>query len=139
MERIFTNLAEGPFAGALLVWGIEAQHVYGSQLSEEDQQNARMQLRRVLRGYSEEKITTAELDPHWRKISKPDPDNPGERVVRDDIPPDEVNEFIDGLEKLVDDKNIPDEMYQVDMAGEMKEAVDSVLGEQTTPTEKSAG
>lgn len=131
LNQIFEKLADGPFAGALVVWGVEATQIYGSSLSDPEQQDASLQLRRVLRGYTEGKITEAQLAPHWEKISEPDPDNPGERRLKTNMPVDELREFIAGIKKQADAASVPDEMYKVDFAGEMKKAVDSVIGAAT--------
>ncbi|QNN21945.1 hypothetical protein HED60_06565 [Planctomycetales bacterium ZRK34] len=128
INQIFANLADGPFAGALVVWGVEASQIYGSDLTEAEQQDASLQLRRVLRGYTEGKITEAQLEPHWKKISEPDPENPGERRLRHDVPVDELRDFVAGIKQEADDAGVPNETYKVDFAGEMKQAVDDVIG-----------
>ncbi|MBI1368272.1 MAG: hypothetical protein GC162_06420 [Planctomycetes bacterium] len=110
-------------------WGFEAAHVYGSGLSDEQKKDAAIQLRRVARGYAEGKISKSDLDPHWQKISIPDPDKPGERKMKEHLTDSEILAFIEDMRTEADKAGVPNELYKIDFATEMKKAVDEVIGE----------
>jgi len=124
--EIVEKLSKSPAFTAIPVEIARVKYVEPSGLSDEEKADAVLQLQRVARGAFEEKISEDELknamDGHIADI---EPD--GNLQFREDVSDEQLREFITELKDLADSKQIPDENFNVDLAAELKKAVDEVL------------
>ncbi|PHS03839.1 MAG: hypothetical protein COA78_17190 [Blastopirellula sp.] len=125
LGSIVENMAESPAFTAIPVEVVRYAYLEPSGLSEEEKEDATKQLQRVMHGLFEGMIEENELDPAMDKIA--DKDNNDQYQFKEKVTDEELRGFIAECKKLADEKEIPDENFEVDLTAELKKAIDSVL------------
>lgn len=124
--QVFEKLSESPAMSVLPVEMARTQYIAQSGLSDEEKEDATRQLRRVAHGAFEEIISQEELDTLLKEhVSEEQPD--GSTEVRPSLTDEELRAFIAACRELADAHEIPDEDFKIDLAAELKKAVDEVL------------
>jgi len=127
LQRVMQELAESPLMGAILIYSVEVQYVQPSGLSDEEKQQARRTLQRVLRGATEEKIRLEELEAAMEHVTVKRAN--GQRELKQKVTDDELRAFLAALKKKADEAEIPDEPFEIKISEEFRQAVDRALGE----------
>lgn len=125
LGRIMEELAESPLVGAIMIYSIEAKYVAPSGLSDEEKEQARATLQRVLRGVYDEMIDPNELEPLMEQMTIEMPD--GNRQLKESVTDKELRDFLAECKQKADDAEVPDEPYEVKISEEFRRAVDSAL------------
>jgi len=124
--QVGEKIAESPAMTAIPVEVARAKYIEPSGLSDEEKADAKKQLQRVAHGAFEEKISEEELKGLLDgRIADEQPD--GNLQFRENVPDEDLRELVTAAKQLADDKGIPDQNYEVDLAAELKKAVDEVL------------
>lgn len=134
MLEVMQAIANSPLLPLGAVYAVDKGYVQPSEMTPEEKADARVQLQRVARGFYEEKISQSELEDILQPISKrqsADAD-PGEFDVElqepEDVSVEELRQFVERARAAADEAAIPDEAYQIDIAAELRKAIDKALG-----------
>jgi hypothetical protein len=127
LQQVMEQLAESPLMGAIVVFSVEANYVEPSGLDEEEKQQARRTLQRVLRGVTEEKIRMEELEPAMEHVTVQRAG--GSRELKQSISDEDLRAFLSDLKEKADQAEIPDEPFEIRISDEFRKAVDRALGE----------
>ncbi len=124
-EEFADTLGDGPFFPMAGVMAAEQLVLEPSELTEDEKVEGRIHLERIARGLYEKSITTREafvvLDP---VNATHDPDD---FRLEESPSAEEVRAVIANAKAKADSKEIPVEPFEVDMAAEIKRAVDAVF------------
>lgn len=137
LTKVIEQIVEGPVLPAAMVAGTYSEYVESSQLSEEEQADAEIQLSRVARGISEGLIELDQLD----EILEPIAPGPGEKTqsqfnvnnttitlaVREDVSDDDLYRLIENLRVAADAHDIAAEKYEIDVSDEVAKAIQAAL------------
>ena len=93
-------------------------------LDEEQKAEVKRLVQRMARGIAEEKLDNDDFRPLMDIVFDKTGENQYE--VKDDLSKEDVTQFLVELEKMVDEAEIPDEPYEVDIASEIDRIVESV-------------
>jgi hypothetical protein len=130
------------FFDLIAMEGIRAKHLDQLQLSDEQRQQANITFDRFARGIVEEKIPESEFSPVLDKVAPKN--SSGAREIPETLDNAKLTDFIAEMKAKADAAGIPEEPYQVDYAGLVNSAVETVLGPQegaqpeTEPAEGAA-
>lgn len=134
MLEVMQAIANSPLLPLGAVYAVDKGYVQPSEMTAEEKADARVQLQRVARGFYEEKISQNQLEDILQPISKrqsADAD-PGEFDVElqepEDVSVEELRQFVERARAAADEAAIPDEAYQIDIAAELRKAIDKALG-----------
>lgn len=127
MGRVFEKLAEGPLISVGMVYFIEQQYVASSGLSQEEKDQAHRTLERAARGVYEKKIDPQELEQVAEPISRQGAD--GQMELKEQVTDEELRDFLARLQTLVEQREIPDEPFEIDIGDEVRKAVDEALAD----------
>ena len=133
--KLVETLTNSPLMPVMLAKAAKKKYVDPSGLSDEEKQDADMTFQRVTRGIVEKKIPQSELETALNMIS----DGAGnQRRLKDSLSDDEVRAFLTECKRVVDEAEIPEEPFEIDIGAEFKRAVDEAMGttEKTLPAEK---
>jgi len=129
MEQIGSvaeNILESPAFTAVPVEIARSKYIDPSGLSDEEKANAKRQLQRIAHGMFEKKISEDELKTLLDgRIADEQPD--GNLQFRNDVPDDDLRDLVASAKALADEKMIPDQDFNIDLAAELKKAVDKAL------------
>lgn len=126
VQQVMEKLTDSPAMSVLPVEMARSQYIAPSGLTDAEKADAQRQLRRVAHGVFEKIISQEELDNLLEgHISETKSD--GTTEVRPRLTDEELKAFIAASRELADSRQIPDEDFQVDLAAELKKAVDEVL------------
>jgi len=125
LGRIMEELAESPLFGLIMIYSIEAKYVAPSGLSDEEKEEARVTLQRVLRGVYEETIDPNELEPLMDHMTVETPDGNGR--LKERVTDQELRDFLAECKKKADEAEVPEEPYEVKISEEFRRAVDNAL------------
>ena len=124
VSKLFDEFANSPLLQVGLVYMAEQQYLNPSGLSKEEKEAGSLTLNRVARGVHEGLIppeaVEAALDP-WMTT-----DAQGNEVAKEKVTDAEVREVLVTLKQLADDKQIPEEMFEIDVGGEFRKVVDRI-------------
>lgn len=137
--RVMQELMRGPLVPVMLVSSIQDRHIEPSvALTAEEKQDAELQSQRFNRGLFEEKISRKTADAALAPVTDPT-ENPDVRVVKPTLTDAELRKYIADLKAAADAAMVPNEPYQVDIAGELRKTIDKALGRPpgTTPAAPS--
>jgi hypothetical protein len=125
LEEFVRTLSEGPFFPMAGVIAAEKLILEPADLTADEKIEGRIHLERVARGLHEKTITKREalavLDP---VDSSSDPDD---FQLKESPTPEEVRAVIAAAKAKADEKEIPVEPFEVDMAAEIDKAVDAAF------------
>ena len=130
-KAIGKALAEGPVATVILMRGAELKYLEGSSLSEEEKQAGRMTISRFTRGVTEKKIGSEKIQHVTGMLSTKTVDNEGKEVVsmKESITTDELKNCLSFMKNAADGAGIEDKEFAVDIASEIREAIDTGMAE----------
>ena len=137
--EIMENITKSDITGLITLQAIETKYLNSSGLSDEEKEEAKRTVMRVVRGAVEEKINEEEL----KKLTEHfliKSDESAEALPGDmqDIQPDdwkqsltddELRALLADAKELVNAKEIPDEDYEVQISSILRDAIDEVLVE----------
>ena len=124
--QIGEKLAKSPAFTAIPIEVARSKYILPSGLTEEQKAETTKELQRVAHGMFEKEITEDELKTLLDgRIA--DLDAEGELQFRDSVSDEELLSLSEAAKKLADEKGIPDEDFNIDLAAELKKAIDEVL------------
>jgi hypothetical protein len=125
LQAFVVSLKDGPFFPMASVVAAERLWIEPSALSDDEKIEASIHLQRVARGMHEGSISVEEA----RTVLEPLDEDPSPDSVRidDEATDEEVRALVAAAKELADREGIPVEPFEVDLAGEVREAVDSAF------------
>lgn len=141
LQKALHELGEAPAMKVLVLYGLDEAYLTGSELSDDEIASGRRSFERALRGVYEGKVTHEELyavlpldaDDRFEAAKNSASENAGEDItlVSNSEPKaatdDDIRESLVKLKLLVDNAEIPDEPFQLDIGDEVKKIVDRLL------------
>jgi hypothetical protein len=127
VQRIAEELVEGPIIPVAAVYGARKQYIDPSGLSDEEKANANLQMERLARGVFEDKIDMDELEDAVDQIAVKTRENQWQLREPEVVDDKDLREMVAKITALVDEKEIPAEHFEVDVAAEVAEAIDRGL------------
>lgn len=134
MLEVFQEIAESPLLPLGAVYAVDRGYVQPSELTTEEKGDARLQLQRVARGFYEEKISQEELEDVLEPISKRQPADadPSDFNIDlqepENVTVEELRQFVERARAAADEAEVPNEPYEIDIAAELRKAIDRALG-----------
>lgn len=126
LGQIMGKISEGPLLPLGIVWAVESQHVTNSALTADEKAEGKLNLQRLARGVFEKKIPKNNLQTVIAPISTPGPN--GQPQMKQKVTIEELRAFLANAKAEADKAEIPNEPYTVDVATEVDNAVNEVLG-----------
>jgi hypothetical protein len=127
VAQIGQELAESPLLVIGMVHVIKQNYVVNSGLSQEEKDEANLTLQRAGRGLYEETISQGQVEEAAKPIMKTGPN--GESQLKEKVTDQELREFLANLKQVVDEANIPEEEFKVEIGKEFRKAVDKVYAQ----------
>ena len=133
--RIVEELGESPvvYAGAGLI--IEKHYLDPSGLTDEEKEAGRRTLQRCVRGVWEDRIPREKLEELGQSFNNSKDED--DFILKESLTDEELKELLESAREVADEAEIPDEPFQIDLAAELRAAVDRAL-ESTRPEEDSS-
>jgi hypothetical protein len=133
MLEVGKELTESPLLPLGAVYAVDRGYVQSSEMPAEEKADARLQLQRAARGFYEKSITQDQLEDILEPISKRGAgDDAGDFDIDlqepEDVSIDELRQFVERARSAADAADIPSEPYQIDIAAELRKAIDRALG-----------
>lgn len=120
------NLLQSPAFTAVPVEIARSKYIEPSGLSDEEKADAKKQLQRIAHGAFEKKISEDELTALLDgRIADKQAD--GNLQFRDEVPDEDLRDLIAAAKDLADEKGVEDQNFEIDLAAELKKAVDKAL------------
>lgn len=119
---IAKELAEGPILPLGMFMVVDAKYVKPSGFSDEEKEDAALQIQRFTRGVAEGAIPKETLQSSFRMLAVTDAN--GNQQLKESLTDDELRTFIGQLKATADKAKILDEPYEVDIAAEFRKAVE---------------
>jgi hypothetical protein len=126
------ELEDSPAIYVMAASAIRANYVEPSGLTEEEKDNANLQLSRLARGLTEKSITPEEAQNAMDQIIVQTQENQFELRNPEVVTDEDLQEMVEKVTKLADDKGVANEQFNVDVAAEFRKAIDKALGRTTT-------
>lgn len=126
VTEVLQKLGDSPAIIAIPIEVVRSKYIKPSGLSDEEKADATKQMERVGHGVFDKKISEDELKALLNGRLA-DEDAEGKLQFRDHVSDEELRKFIKAAKELADSKDIPDQEYKIDLAAELKKAVDEVL------------
>ena len=124
--QVGEKIAESPAITAIPVEVARSKYIEPSGLSDDEKAEAKKQLQRVAHGAFEEKVSEEELKALLDgRIA--DEGSDGNLQFRENVPDENLRDMTSAAKKLADEKGVPDQNFDIDLAAELKKAVDAVL------------
>ncbi len=133
LQRVVEAIAESPLIPLAGVQAARQNYVDPSDMTPEEKASANRALQRFARGIHEKKIAPAEeaVTETIKPIVRLKPGNQWE--FKDNPTRLEVDQFIANAKARADDAQIPDEPFDLNIADELKKAIDRALGRAPAP------
>jgi len=126
LGQALDELGESPVLVLVMVYATMKSYVEPSGLSDEEKSDAKLAFQRVARGTFEKSIDPDDLEEAFNFISKKDFN--GNRQIKSRVTDEELRSLVKECRRVADEAEVPDEPYQVDVAGEVKRIVDRAVG-----------
>ena len=132
--KVIENVAKSDIVGLIALQAIETKYLNSSGLSDEEKSEAKRTIMRIVRGATEKKLDQEDikkLTDHF--LLEPDPSAEAlpEDIGADDwkqsLTDDELRELLADAKALADEKEIPDEDFEVRISDILRDAIDDVL------------
>ena len=126
----FEELFKSPVIMSIMIKAIETKYLEPSGLSDEEKESGRRVLARVMRGIFEEKFQDDEITKlvnHF--LQNPDHAPDEQPQMKQSLTDEELRDLLNDAQALVDEKEIPDQDYDVKISDAVKQIVDDVLEE----------
>lgn len=129
VSEIFKGLAEGPMFPLAVIWEAFQKHIPSSHLDLSDSTRI---YQRFARGAVEKSIPMLKVREVVKLVTNEQKNsgnrrNNNQQVIKKKMSEAEIDLFIETMTKAVEDADVPDEDYEVDIAKELKETVDKAL------------
>ncbi|QDU76208.1 hypothetical protein Pan97_32530 [Bremerella volcania] len=126
LGSVAENILESPAFTAVPVEIARSKYIEPSGLSDEEKADAKKQLQRIAHGAFEKKISEDELKALLDgRIADEQPD--GNLQFRDNVPDEDLRDLVASAKDLADEKGVADQNFDIDLAAELKKAVDKAL------------
>lgn len=120
---ILKQLVQGPLIPTLLAHAFTKQYVINnSDLTPEEQQNATLQMQRLLRGVMNNKISQEKMEQALSPVMTEQPD--GSYELKPTPTAEEIREVISNAQQVADEAGISNEEYEVDIPAEIDRAIE---------------
>ncbi len=127
VERVGNELEDSPLVAYFAMRTVEAAYLENSGLSDEEKVDGRRTIQRLARGVVEKTISQSDLEEISDGVTEMGPN--GEQKMKESISDEELRTLLADAKQLADEREIPDEEFVVDLAGEVRKMVDVLLGE----------
>lgn len=128
LERVATEVTDGPLIYVGTVIFVETQYIAPSGLSTEEKEEARLNLQRFARGIYEKSIPQTAVDSAITPLQETKPDGSTELKQPGKATDEELRAFLANVEQEADAAEIPNEPFDVDIVKEFGDAIDRALG-----------
>lgn len=128
LGKVAEELAKGPLLPLTAVNGIEQEYFTLPGLTDEDRAAGKRAIDRAARGIAEKKIPQTKLDDLLAPIADRNPNGGFQLRPKDQVTAEDVKKLIEIAKTEADAAQIPDEPFTVDIATEVVDAIDRVLG-----------
>jgi hypothetical protein len=125
--KMIEKLVESPLMSSFVLLVIEKQYFEKSGLTDEEKEQGRTAIRRVVQGAVDEKITQQQLNDLIATISEPT--GGGEQELKQQLTDEELRAFLAAAQQLADDAGVAAEVPEVDPSDELKRIIDEAVGE----------
>ena len=129
MVHILEELADSPVIPIAAVYGARAAYFEESGLTDEEKANADLQMQRLARGVFEKTISMEEMQDAIDEIAVQTSENQWQIREPDVVTDKDLREMVDKITVLADEKGVPDEPFEVDIASEVEQAIKRGRGE----------
>ncbi len=132
---VMQELVESPLMGAILLKAVESKYIDPSGLDDEEKADGKRTMHRLVRGMVEEKFDKDEIQKitsHFLLETQPNgaPANPNQPQFKQSLTDEELRELLADGKTLADEKEIPDEDYDVKLSELIERVVDEALSKQ---------
>jgi len=111
---------------------IETDKIVSSSLSVEEKAAGALAVQRLQRAMLDKTMTLADLEPLLEPISQLD--QQGDQELLQNPTPPQLRQFIDGATAKADELGVPNEPFEVDIAAQVEDLINSTLGRQVVTT-----
>lgn len=126
LVRIMEDITEGPLLPMGGVLGAQRKFIEPSEMTTEEKEESMRSLQRFARGIHEKKIPHEAIEDIVKPVITLQPD--GNWKFKDNPTIEEVRQFVANAKTKADEVDIPDEPFEVDIAAELRKAIDRVRG-----------
>jgi hypothetical protein len=126
LKQFADEMQASPLVPAIVAAGADAQYISPSGLSDEEKEEARKTMARVMTGALQESISKDKVESLMNKIQEPGPN--GQKKLKEHLSDEDLKEFLADAKELADQANVPEDVPMIDYANELKKIVDKVLG-----------
>jgi hypothetical protein len=122
---LMEKFVESPILTALIASAAEANYIDKSGLSDEERAEARITLRRFLRGAIDEKINQQAVDAALSHVATKKPD--GNWEFREKVSDEQLRAFMAEAKRAADEAEIPEQPQEFDPSDEVKRIIDESM------------
>lgn len=131
LGKIMEGIGNSPLMVVLVVYGVTHEYINRPGQDPAIKADAERTLQRIARGTAEGKIKKDDLDKPFSKISK-ESDQPGQPTnappqPKQQLTDEDLKVFLAELKTLADEREIPDEPYELNVGKEIKRIVDEAV------------
>lgn len=128
LMELSEHVVRSPVFGAIVAEAAEDKYIAQSGLSDRERAAGRLQLRRVVQGVYEQRITPEQLGPVLDYISRPDPS--GQRQLIAYLDDDQLRAWIDECRRVADQAGVGPGGLNLDIGDEIERLVNAQLNGQ---------
>jgi hypothetical protein len=137
LGRVAKEMSEGPLMPIAMIAFVREKYIKPSALSAEEKAGAERDFQRFMRGLYEKKIPSTATGDLMKLLMVQDAQ--GRQRLKETLTPAELAAVIAFVKGKADAAGVPDEPFEVDIAGEITKAVDKVLGKQPAEAPAAGG
>jgi hypothetical protein len=126
MQKVGEAIADSPLIHLAGVQAARLKYIEPSDMTAEEKAAANRSLQRFARGVFENKIPKETIDDVVKPITTLKPD--GKWELKEKPTRQELDQFVANAKAKADDAKIPDEAFDLNIATELKKAIDKALG-----------
>lgn len=126
MQKVGVAIAESPLIHLAGVQAARQKYIEPSDMKPEEKAAANLALQRFARGVFENKIPKEAIDDVVKPITTLKPDGKWELKAKPTRQ--ELDQFVANAKAKADDVKVPDEPFDLNIAAELKKAIDKALG-----------
>ncbi|MFZ4573951.1 MAG: hypothetical protein ACOYN0_06110 [Phycisphaerales bacterium] len=131
LGTVAKDLAEGPLLPLASVSVIQKEYFPVAAYTPEEADAAKRSLERCARGIAEKTISHTRINDILAPVSTTQPNGQFELKPKEKVTKDEVRKMVDTAKAEADTAKVPDEPYEVDIAGVVCDSIDRALGKPT--------
>ena len=126
LQKLGQELVNSPLLSTFVIFAVEKQYFDNSGLTDEEKENGRVALRRVVHGAVNKQISQAQVDQLMNTIMV-DP-NAEQKQLKEKLTDEELRAFLEQAKTLADNAEVPEEVPEVDPSDELKRIIDAAVG-----------